>query len=196
MHVQLKLILDCDPDAAWRAIKSPTVLTELYGPLLQPESQEGAFPTIWGPGSHAVTLKALGLVPVGGQDIRLDFQEKRPDGVRIMHDSGAPLSGPLTLLTRWDHRMAIAPAPGDPTKTLYRDRLEIAGAVAPALWYPLWSLWQWRGARMVQMAPTWAFDPELQDEDDPDANTGDAAPDAPDAPVGDDTRFDADDSKL
>jgi hypothetical protein len=176
MHVQLKLILDCDPDAAWRAIKSPTVLTELYGPLLQPESQEGTFPTIWGPGSHAVTLKALGLVPVGGQDIRLDFQEKRPDGVRIMHDSGAPLSGPLTLLTRWDHRMAIAPAPGDPTKTLYRDRLEISGAVAPALWYPLWS-----------------FDPERQNEDDTDANTGDAASDAP---AGGDTRFDGDDSKL
>ena len=45
--------------------------------------------------------------------------------------------------------MAVSPAPGDPPKTLWRDRLVIGGAIAPVLWPVLWSIWQWRGARIA-----------------------------------------------
>ena len=57
--------------------------------------------------------------------------------------------------------MAISPDPAGTGKTLYRDRLIIgAGALTPAAWYGMWALWQWRGARLRQLAPNWAFDPE------------------------------------
>ena len=56
--------------------------------------------------------------------------------------------------------VVVSPAPGDPLRTLWRERLVIGGAAAPALWPVLWATWQWRGARLRALAPTWAHDPE------------------------------------
>ncbi len=67
--------------------------------------------------------------------------------MRIFRDSGIPLSGPLAELDVWDHQIAVSPVPGDPSRTLWRDRLVIGGAIAPVLWPVLWSVWQWRGTR-------------------------------------------------
>lgn len=161
----LKLVLDCDADAAWRALRSPTVLRELYSPLISLESLDATgFPTTWEPGDHRVMMEAAGAVPLGKQIIRLSFIE-RPDGVRILRDSGEPVSGPLSKLAGWDHQMAVSRLPGDPSKTLYRDRLVIKGSIAPLYWYPLWATWQWRGARIAALAPTWAFDPPLPEDE-------------------------------
>ncbi|MBG6238936.1 hypothetical protein IWX78_001915 [Mycetocola sp. CAN_C7] len=174
MRVQLKLILDCEPDDAWRALRSPTVLRELYAPLLELDPG-GPVPTLWEPGSMDVTVRGAGVVPVGRQRIDLDFDVKRMPGVRILVDSGRPLTGPLSLLEGWRHQMAVAPAPGDPAKTLYRDRLDFGGAAALPMWMPMWSMWQWRGIRLTQMAPNWAFEPvqqesEQQESEHPDAD--------------------------
>ena len=57
-------------------------------------------------------------------------------------------------------QMAVSPAPGQPGKTLWRDRLVIGGRAAPVLWPMLWAAWQWRGARIRSLAPSWAHDPE------------------------------------
>ena len=46
-------------------------------------------------------------------------------------------------------------------RTLWRDRLVIDGPTAPLLWPVLWGVWQWRGARIRALAPTWAHDLEL-----------------------------------
>jgi hypothetical protein len=116
-----------------------------------------------------VQLSLAGLVPMGRQLIH--FSERSTDdangSVRIFRDSGIPLTGPLASLDTWDHQMAIAPAPGDPTKTLWRDRLVIGGPTAFAVWPLLWATWQWRAARITAMAPTWAHDPELDREASP-----------------------------
>ena len=88
----------------------------------------------------------------------------RTGPVRIFRDSGIPLTGPLASLDVWDHQMAISAAPGDPTKTLWRDRLVIGGPTALALWPVLWATWQWRAARIRALAPTWAHDPEPASE--------------------------------
>ena len=72
-----------------------------------------------------------------------------------------PARGPLAALDVWDHQMAVSPAPGDGTRTLWRERLVIGGRAAPALWPVLWATWQWRGARLRSLARTWAHDPEL-----------------------------------
>ena len=165
MRVMLKFEIDCDVDAAWRALHSPTVVSELYTPLMQlrPIDQ---LPTSWEPGAHGeVQMLAAGVIPVGRQLIRVSDHERTVRGqrVRIFHDSGIPLSGPLSTLTRWDHQMAVSEIPGRPDRTLWRDRLIIEGATAPLFWPAMWAAWQWRQARITALAPSWAYDPELDD---------------------------------
>ncbi|MGG7509271.1 hypothetical protein [Plantibacter sp. YIM 135249] len=172
MRVMLKLVLDTDVDSAWRALRSPTVLQELYSPLMMLESlSPDGFPTVWEPGAYPVRVQAAGAIPIGKQIIDLSFIERR-DGVRILHDSGSPETGPLSKLAGWDHQMAVSRVPGDPSKTLYRDRLIIKGSIAPLYWYPLWATWQWRGSRIKALAPTWAFDPPIPSGDDEDGTAG------------------------
>jgi len=164
MRILLKLVIDCDPDAAWRAVHSPRAVAELYGPLMEvtPLVPSG-MPTAWQPGDDIpVQLSLGGLVPMGRQLIHTSDRvtDDANGSVRIFRDSGIPLTGPLASLDVWDHQMAIAPAPGDPAKTLWRDRLVIGGPTALALWPLLWTTWQWRATRIRALAPTWAHDPE------------------------------------
>ena len=177
MRILLKLVIDCDADAAWRALHSPRAVAELYGPLLQmtPLEPDG-MPTSWETGSEVdVQLSVAGVVPAGRQLIHASDRvtDDANGPVRIFRDSGRALSGPLALLDVWDHQMAISPAPGDPSKTLWRDRLGIGGALAPALGPVLWATWQGRAARIRALAPTWAHDPVAIDPEAPDSGASD-----------------------
>jgi hypothetical protein len=178
MRVLLKEILDCDPDAAWRAIRSPAVLREVSSPVFAMESLgEAGFPTVWEPGEHRVALRGLGLMPVGEQVIRLSTSTRQHGGVRILRDSGRGVSGSLGAIRRWDHRMAISPDPAGTGKTLYRDQLIFsAGPATLAAWPALWSFWQWRMQQLKRLAPSWRFDVGVDSPDwagpDPDAAAG------------------------
>ncbi len=167
MRILLKLVIDCDAEAAWRALHSPRAIAELYGPLIELEPMEAALPTSLGPGADVpVQLSLGGMLPLGRQLIHVSerYTEDTRGPVRILRDSGIPLTGPLASLDVWDHQMAVSPVPGDPTKTLWRDRLVVGGPSALALWPLLWATWQWRGARIRALASTWAHDPEQDDE--------------------------------
>ena len=170
MRILLKLVIDCDADAAWRALHSPRAVAELYGPLMELSPLvPGGLPTSWEPGHDVpVQLSLAGVVPMGRQLIHTsDRSTQDANGsVRIFRDSGIPLTGPLASLDVWDHQMAISATPGDPTKTLWRDRLVIGGPTALALWPLLWTTWQWRASRIRALAPTWAHDPEPASESD------------------------------
>jgi len=165
MRVLQRFTVDCDADAAWRALHSPRAVAELYGPLIEVAPLDPAgLPTRWETGAEtAVGLRLGGAIPLGRQLIHVSDRvvaDPRDGGtVRIFRDSGIPFSGPLAALDVWDHQMAVSPAPGDPTRTLWRDRLVIGGTVAPLVWPVLWSMWQWRAARIRALAPTWAHDP-------------------------------------
>ncbi|WP_157157566.1 hypothetical protein [Diaminobutyricimonas sp. LJ205] len=155
MWLGLRLRLDCEPDAAWRAIARPAVFRSVSAPLTTFSSLDGGFPASWGAGRpHAVAVRAFGVIPVGEQTIDVAFTW-RPDGVRMMTDSGRPLSGPLSLIRSWRHRIAISPASDG--GTLYRDRVEFtAPALAiPFVWLSLWVFWQWRALRLVRAARRW-----------------------------------------
>jgi hypothetical protein len=164
MRILLKLVIDSDADAAWRAVHSPRAVAELYGPMLDLSALDvRGLPTTWTPGDDvAVQLSAVGAVPMGRQLIHVSerFVEEPHGRVRIFRDSGIPLTGPLSSLDVWDHQMAVSPAPGDAAKTLWRDRLVFGGPTAPALWPVLWTMWQWRAVRIRALAPTWAHDPD------------------------------------
>ena len=169
MKVLLKFIMDCTPDAAWRALQSPTIFREVALPWVDFHSDEPTgFPTIWNDSEHRVSVRALGAFTVGTQVICLDTRhsaDPRERATRILRDSGGGTGGLLSALSHLDHRMAVAPDPAGPDadgriRTLYRDRLVVrAGAVTPLAWYGLWAFWQWRGVRLRQLAPAWAYDP-------------------------------------
>ncbi len=154
MRVLLKLVLDCSPDAAWNAIRNPEVFAAVSAPLTTFSSLEpGGFPASWGVGDHPVEVKALGLVPIGEQVIGISFPNA-PAGVRVMRDTGRGLSGPLALITRWEHTMAVSSAPDG--RTLYRDRLVFeAGPITVLLWPVYWAFWQWRAIGARRLAPGW-----------------------------------------
>jgi len=154
MRILLKLVLDCTPDAAWSAVRSPRGMQQVSAPFSTFDSLEpGGFPPLWSAGQHPVKISSFGFVPIGEQVIGISYPE-RDDDVRVQVDNGHGLSGPLALVTKWEHSIAIAPASDG--RTLYRDQLVFeAGSITPLLWLGYWAFWQWRGARIRSLAPTW-----------------------------------------
>ena len=152
MHVLLKTVLDCSPDAAWRSIRSPEVFRAVAAPLMSFSSAEPLGET-WTQGEHPVTARLLGLIPVGGQVIDLTFTQR--GDVRFVHDTGEATSGALSIVSYWHYTMAVSPTKDG--RTLFRDRLLFdAEPLSLAVWPAIWAFWQWRGLHMKRLAPTWA----------------------------------------
>ena len=157
MKVSLNLLLECTPDSAWRALRSPAVFTAVSSPFTTFTSLEpGGFPTLWAAGDHPTAVKAFGLVPIGTQVIRISYPDcaDRPAGTRAVHDTGFGSSGILAWVHNWHHIMEVSPDFGE--RTRYRDTLTVrAGLATPALWVLYWSFWQWRALRIRQLARGW-----------------------------------------
>jgi hypothetical protein len=152
MRVLLKLVLDCTPDAAWRAITSPTVFRAVSAPFMGFESLEGGFAEQWTEGRHPLEARLFDRWAIGEQTADLAFLRK--GDARIVQDTGRGLSGPLAFIDRWEHSMAVSPAPGG--RTLYRDQLVFSAAPATALLWPgYWAFWQWRGSRIRSLSSEW-----------------------------------------
>lgn len=145
MDVFLRMTLDADVDTVWDALSRPAQMRAAVRPFMRVRSLErSGFPPRWLPNTpHLVALSLFGIIPLGTQVIEVNYVE-RAGGVRMMIDSGAPMTGPLARLTRWDHRMAVSPI--GPRQTLYRDRLRVrAGWLTFAYWLGMWFMWQLRG---------------------------------------------------
>ena len=164
MHVQLKLLLSCSPDAAADALANPAVMVAVTRPLVV-YRPIAPVPRRWTAAAHPVRVALLGVLPMGRTHVDLAWREVADpaapgdDGLggiaRIQENTGRGISGVFRLL-RIRHRMAVSPAPlaaGLPKGTLLRDRLEFdAGPLTPLLWPGLWLVWQWRGAQMRRLA--------------------------------------------
>ncbi|MGY6498794.1 MAG: hypothetical protein ACXIUP_11265 [Microcella sp.] len=170
MRVTLDLVLDCSPDAAWEAVHSPAVFRAVSGPITTAESLEpGGFPSRWPGGGHRVRLRMLGALPMGTQLIRLS--DEIAPGVRTVHDTGGPLSGPMRVVRSWHHQMAISavPAGARPVsgsaagaasspaeRTRFRDTLTVrAGVLTPFVTAGFWVFWQLRARQIRRLAPGW-----------------------------------------
>jgi hypothetical protein len=96
-------------------------------------------------------VRALcGIIDAGTQNIELRF--RRRGEVRIFEDHGGPISGPLAIVRRWRHRMAVSAGP-IPGTTLLRDRLEFsAGPLTAVIWIGFWLFWQWRARGLLRLA--------------------------------------------
>lgn len=149
----LKLVLDCPPDAAWRAIRSPAVFQAVSAPFTTFTSLEAdGFPDSWPQGEHPVEARAFGLIPVGEQIIDLSFAQR--GDARLVHDTGGGVSGAMATMSYWHHTMAVSPTKDG--KTLFRDRLVYDAEPFTLLTWPLfWAFWQWRGIQLKRLAPSW-----------------------------------------
>jgi len=100
MRVLLKLTLDCTPDAAWRALRSPAVLREVVAPWLDFSSlEQDGLPTTWPEGPHRVRALAFRRFPAGEELVDVSYPGGLPTGVRMLRDSGQPetLHAPLVV---------------------------------------------------------------------------------------------------
>lgn len=157
MQIKVSFEIPCSPHAAWRALHDPQIAAQLYGPLLHMVPLS-TLPTTWQPGDSAkVALKAFGLLPMGTQSIVISDHVGRmyDQEFLVMQDSGEPLTGPLTLLTTWNHQLAVGHAPANPHNTQWHERLVIGGPLAPAFYPVLWTIWQLRSARLRKLARNW-----------------------------------------
>ncbi len=146
MRIALRLVLDCPPEVAWDRLHAPSGMKYAMAPFLRVAAVGGTrLPDRWTEGEHyTVRVRLFGVVPLGEQRVELSSEIRGP--IRILTDSGGPVSGALGVIEGWRHRMAVSSAPGG--ATLYRDRLDIRGAWAVAAWPVLWVLWQYRGKRI------------------------------------------------
>jgi hypothetical protein len=154
VRILLKFPLDCRPETAWHALRSPSVFRAVAAPLLRFTSlEQSGFPEIWGAGPHPVRARAFGVIDLGEQVIDLSYP-RRSDGVRMEVDTGGGLNGALSVITHWHHTMAVsATADG---RTLYRDRLVFrAGLLTLPMWPVLWVFWQWRARRIRRLSRDW-----------------------------------------
>lgn len=157
MHVQLKLTLAASPDTVRDALANPEVMVAVTRPIVVYRSEEpGGFPRRWDDTARRVSARILGVLPLGRTHVDLRWYQVG-DAV-VQEDTGRGIDGSFSIM-RIRHRMAVSKAPlssGLPRGTLLRDRLEFhAGVFTPFLWPGLWLMWQWRGFRMRQLAPTW-----------------------------------------
>mgnify|MGYP003397270806 FL=1 len=155
MLIRTETELMCTADAAWEAVHSPAVASELYAPVLRMRA-EGGFPVRFSTGDRrTVRLLAFDRVTLGTQLIHIEdhLPGQSAPGARVMRDRGRPLTGPLARLARCQHQMTILPSPTHADRAIWRDELSIAGA--SALWFGpvltvMWRVRQWKIRRLAR----------------------------------------------
>lgn len=160
--VRIKIVVrvGCSADAAWEAAHSPAVAERLYRPLLRMQPRDGApFPARFDSGDRIdVTLLLFRACAVGVQQIVIEDLIGHGDGCesRSMRDAGRPVSGPLSLLSSWNHEITISPA--GRRAAIWHDELTVGGAFAPVAAVILWPMWHWRAVRLRKLARDWNTD--------------------------------------
>jgi hypothetical protein len=137
--------LSCPPAEAWEAVQRPALLAWVSAPLVHfVPRRPPAFPRRWAPGDYEVGLRLFGLLPLGGQRIRISaaVPECTPTDERYgIRDDGAG-----QLARRWDHRITITGPPGGPTR--YTDDVDVAaGPLTPLVWAFAQLFYRWRQSR-------------------------------------------------
>jgi hypothetical protein len=126
MIVDIGTILECSIDEAIVHAKSPRLLEFVAAPLVRfvPVSPL-VFPEAWSAGKYLVSLRLLGVVPFGKQEIVISMPPS---------ETGFSLrdAGYSAIVNTWDHLIRITP---HGSGCYYRDRVEVrAGLLTPIIW--------------------------------------------------------------
>lgn len=162
MQICVEFPIACSADSAWNAAHTTAVAAKLYRPMLHMTADGGSFPDggslperFTSGDEVRVSLRFFGIVPLGSQLISIEDVDRPqfPAHARTMRDAGRPLTGPLALLTGWNHEMTVWPTARG--TAVWHDELRIRGFFAPVFALALWPMWQWRKAKLRRLANAW-----------------------------------------
>lgn len=158
MHIHLSTPLNAPPEWVAAQLQSTAVFRHITAPLMRFRPARGAaWPARWAPGELPVRMRLLGLLPMGGQTVRISVEPPRqPGGWPTLRDNGEG-----ALMRRWDHRITLQPLPGG--RTLYTDEVEVVARHLPWLMTPVsaafaWVFYRHRQRRWRQLARRHAGD--------------------------------------
>jgi hypothetical protein len=126
MIVDRSSLLPCDPQTVIAHVKTPKLLHHVAHPLLKfvPSDPE-RLPDTWSEGTYWMSLRLLGVIPMGKQAVVIRYPDA-PDAFRLVDH------GHSALIKRWHHVITVE-ATGNGTH--YRDRVTIdAGWLTPMIW--------------------------------------------------------------
>lgn len=139
MRVVVRTVLDAPVERIWAEVKTPRLLSYVAAPLIVFDLIDPkTMPAHWGDGRYLVSMRFLGLIPIGRQWIVSSTlrPEDQARGVFRIRDNGM---GDIAKV--WDHLIVIeAQADG---RTAYRDEVEVkAGVLTLGVW--LFANWFYR----------------------------------------------------
>lgn len=154
MKISLEVRLSGTVPDAFLQLHNPVVFRKVSRPFLSftPVSPQ-QFPEHFQSGeSYVVRVRALGLVPLGSQEINpISAMEKDSS---VFRDNGRGLSGSLGIIRHFHHTMTLTPVGRN--SSLLRDELEWdAGALSPLFYVGFRVFWAWRHSAMKRLSKTW-----------------------------------------
>ena len=154
MKFSLQVSLPCTVAQAFDALHNPEVFRAVSKPFLGFRAlQPSRFPERYQSGqSYVVAVKALGILPLGTQEIN---PKTSAEGMtRVFRDHGRGLTGALAQVRRFQHTMTLRPSGVGPT--VLQDELDFdAGLLTPFMGLGFRLFWWWRHRMMKRLAPEW-----------------------------------------
>ena len=121
----LKLVLDCDADAAWRALHSPRAIADLYGPFVDLAPMDAAgMPSRLEPGADVPVRMTIGAGAPGGAGGRGGGLSL---GEQLIHVSERTVRDARGFPMRWEaiYAQAWAPEPGTPLRDAHGELAQV-----------------------------------------------------------------------
>lgn len=122
--IELTTHLEAPPEVVRAQIMRPDLLLHVSAPILRFKPIEPlALPDNWEDGEYRLSMRFLGILPLGRQIVGLETQPMRGD-IWSVRDNGRGW-----LISRWDHWIEVSPE-GEGTR--YTDRVTVeAGVLTP-----------------------------------------------------------------
>ena len=136
-------MLKSPPDQVFDNLKNPSIFSEVSAPFLKfVPVRPKKFPNRYKSGEcYVVKVCFLRFFVIGEQEINPVFEESKAS--KIFRDSGKGLSGPLSLVSKFEHKMTLTHGFGK--NTILSDELEFeAGLLTPLLGISFFVFWKWR----------------------------------------------------
>ena len=150
MKISKSTNIALSPEDVWREVQTPKLLHHIAWPLIQFHFVDPATLTNFNNRERfKVSLKLLGIVPLGEQWIVPSIHEERPESwPKRLRDNGYS-----KLVKTWDHWITVMP--DDNSDTRYVDDVEVqAGIFTPVVWAFAWVFYRHRQRRWRGLART------------------------------------------
>lgn len=147
MIATIATTLHAPADRVAQLVQRSDTLLYISGPLIRfVPIQPGTLPEVWSPGEYRVSMRFLGILPLGERSIRIEHLSTTQPGTFRIRDNGGG-----QLVRVWDHMITIGPDWAD-GRTRYEDRVEVrAGLLTPFIWLFAQGLYRWRQHRWKRL---------------------------------------------